>query len=129
MCSLILTDPCRDTVILIVVEEPIKSDFINRILLNQYGTETKFLGQLEILYAGLLSSGVAYTFQIIAQKDADPTSATLIMSLESVFAALSGWLVLGETLSNRELAGCLLVFIAVILAQVQLPLPKKKNTN
>ena len=82
--------------------------------------------KLEIMYAGFLSSGIAYTLQIIAQKDADPTSATLIMSLESVFAVLSGWLVLGEALSSKELFGCLLVFIAVILAQVQLPPPKKK---
>ena len=85
--------------------------------------------KLEIMYAGFLSSGIAYTLQIIAQKDADPTSATLIMSLESVFAVLSGWLVLGEALSSKELFGCLLVFIAVILAQVQLPPPKKKTQN
>ena len=85
--------------------------------------------RLEILYAGLLSSGIAYTLQIIAQKDADPTSATLIMSLESVFAVLSGWVVLGESLSERELIGCLLVFIAVILAQVELPLFKGKKHN
>lgn len=83
--------------------------------------------KLEIMYAGFLSSGVAYTLQIMAQKDADPTSATLIMSLESVFAALSGWLVLGESLSPKELTGCFFVFIAVILAQVQLPLPKNKE--
>ena len=83
--------------------------------------------KFEIMYAGFLSSGIAYTLQIMAQKDADPTSATLIMSLESVFAVLSGWLILGESLSTRELIGCLLVFIAVILAQVQLPLPKRKK--
>ncbi len=81
--------------------------------------------KFEIMYAGLLSSGIAYTLQIIAQKDADPTSATLIMSLESVFAVLSGWLILGESLSPKELIGCLFVFIAVILAQIQLPLKKK----
>ena len=85
--------------------------------------------KLEIMYAGFLSSGIAYTLQIVAQKDADPTSATLIMSLESVFAVLSGWLVLGESLSTKELIGCLFVFIAVILAQVQLPPPKKKSDN
>ena len=85
--------------------------------------------KFEIMYAGFLSSGIAYTLQIMAQKDADPTSATLIMSLESVFAVLSGWLVLGEALSGRELIGCLFVFIAVILAQIQLPLPKKKKSN
>ena len=83
--------------------------------------------KFEIMYAGFLSSGIAYTLQIIAQKDADPTSATLIMSLESVFAVLSGWLVLGESLSSKELIGCLFVFIAVILAQVQLPPPKKEK--
>ena len=85
--------------------------------------------KLEIMYAGFLSSGIAYTLQIMAQKDADPTSATLIMSLESVFAVLSGWLVLGESLSGKELIGCLLVFIAVILAQVQLPFPQKQKTD
>lgn len=85
--------------------------------------------RLEIAYAGFLSSGIAYTLQIVAQKDADPTSATLIMSLESVFAVLSGWLVLGESLSKRELIGCLFVFIAVILAQIQLPPLKKKIDN
>ena len=83
--------------------------------------------KFEIMYAGLMSSGIAYTLQIVAQKDADPTSATLIMSLESVFAVLAGWLLLGESLSGRELIGCLFVFIAVILAQIQLPLPKKKK--
>ena len=83
--------------------------------------------KLEIMYAGFLSSGIAYTFQIIAQKNTDSTSATLIMSLESVFAVLSGWIVLGEALSLKELIGCALVFIAVILAQV--PLPKRKSKN
>jgi drug/metabolite transporter (DMT)-like permease len=85
--------------------------------------------KLDIMYAGFLSSGIAYTLQIAAQKDADPTSATLIMSLESVFAVLSGWLVLGEALSGKELTGCLFVFIAVILAQIQLPLPKRKRAD
>ena len=73
---------------------------------------------LPILYAGVLSSGIAFTLQIIAQKDTDPTVATMIMSLESVFAVLSGWLILGETLSIRELSGCILVFAAVIAAQL-----------
>lgn len=81
----------------------------------------------EIMYAGFLSSGIAYTLQIMAQKRTDPTSATLLMSLESVFAVLSGWIVLNETLSLKELFGCLLVFIAVILAQIKLPSLKRKN--
>ena len=83
--------------------------------------------KFEIMYAGFLSSGIAYTLQIIAQKNTDPTSATLIMSLESVFAVLSGWIFLSEHLSAKELIGCLLVFIAVILAQIPLPEPKNKN--
>ena len=83
--------------------------------------------KIEIMYAGFMSSGIAYTLQIVAQKDADPTSATLIMSLESVFAVLAGWIILGESLSNKELIGCLFVFIAVILAQIQLPTKKKNN--
>ena len=74
--------------------------------------------RMSILYAGVLSSGVGYTLQIAAQKHADPTAATLIMSLESVFAALSGWLILGEVLSAKELLGCGLVLAAVIAAQL-----------
>lgn len=81
----------------------------------------------EIMYAGFLSSGIAYTLQIMAQKRTDPTSATLLMSLESVFAVLSGWIVLSEKLSAKELIGCLLVFIAVILAQIKLPPLKRKK--
>ena len=79
-----------------------------------------------ILYAGVLSSGVAYTFQIIAQKHTEPTVATLLMSLESVFAALFGWIILHEQMAGKELFGCLLVFIAVILAQIPIPVKQKK---
>ena len=74
-----------------------------------------------LLYAGGLSSGVAYTLQIVGQKYTEPTTATLIMSLESVFAALAGWLILGEVMTAKELTGCVLVFAAVILAQIPLP--------
>ena len=70
-----------------------------------------------LLYTSVLSSGVAYTLQIIGQKYTEPTTATLIMSLESVFAVLSGWLFLGEVMTSREIAGCVLVFAAVLLAQ------------
>lgn len=70
-----------------------------------------------ILYAGLLSCGVAYTLQVVAQKDTDPTVASLILCLESVFAVLFGWLLLGETLSMKELLGCILMFVAIVLAQ------------
>lgn len=75
--------------------------------------------KLTILYGGLLSCGVGYTLQIIGQRDTEPAAATLIMSLESVFAALFGWLLLHETLSPKELVGCALVFIAVLGAQMR----------
>lgn len=78
-----------------------------------------------ILYAGLLSGAVGFTLQIVAQKELQPTVASLIMSLESVFSALSGWLILHEKLSARELLGCGLVFSAVILAQI----PAKGKTT
>ena len=71
-----------------------------------------------ILYAGILSCGVAYTLQILGQKHTNPTLATMLMSLESVFAALAGWLILGEKLSIKEFIGCVLIFAAVILAQL-----------
>lgn len=78
-----------------------------------------------ILYAGILSCGVAYTLQIMAQKNYDPTVASLLLSLESVFSVLAGWVILHQALSPREIFGCVLVFIAIIL--VQLPAPKTKE--
>lgn len=85
---------------------------------------------ISIFYAGVMSSGVAYTLQIVSQKNLNPTVACLLMSLESVFAALSG-AVFGERLTSNEIFGCVLVFVAVILAQVPTPdllrLPKKNN--
>ena len=80
-----------------------------------------------IAYSGIMSCGVAYTLQIIGQKYAEPTLASIIMSLESVFAALSGWLFLNEILTAREFIGCIVVFIAVIY--VQLPSFKKFSSK
>lgn len=71
-----------------------------------------------LMFAGVLSMGVAYTLQIVGQKALEPTAAALIMSLESVFAALGGWLILNETMTGVELTGCGLVFAAVILSQL-----------
>ncbi len=82
---------------------------------------------MTISYAGILSSGVGFTLQIVAQKDTDPTTATLIMSLESVFSAVSGCLFLNEVLLPKEILGCILVFVAVILAQVPLPVKSKEK--
>ena len=73
---------------------------------------------IPILYAGALSCGVAYTLQIIGQRGMNPTVASLLMSLESVFSVLAGWILLNEALSGREISGCILIFIAVVLAQL-----------
>ena len=77
-----------------------------------------------ILFCALLSGALGYTLQMIAQKYTDPTVASLLMSLESVFAALAGALILHETMSARELIGCIIMFIAIVL--VQIPLPERK---
>lgn len=80
-----------------------------------------------LLYTGVLSSGVAYTLQILGQRNMNPTVASLILSLESVFAALTGWLILHEPLSPREILGCGLVFFGVIMAQLPSPGKKKRE--
>ena len=73
---------------------------------------------MPLAYAGCLSMGVAYSLQIIGQQKVDAVPAAIIMSLESVFAALAGWLLLQERMSPRELTGCGLLFTAVILSQI-----------
>ena len=82
-----------------------------------------------ILYAGVLSSGVGYTLQIIGQKGMNPTIASLIMSLESVISVLAGLIILHQKLSARETLGCVLMFIAIILAQIPVPAPKKSSVT
>ena len=82
---------------------------------------------LPILYCGVLSGGVGYTLQMIAQRDTEPTVAALLMSLEAVFAVLSGALLLGERMSGRELLGCAAMLAAVIL--LQLPRGRIKREN
>ena len=79
-----------------------------------------------LCFAGILSMGVAYTMQVIGQKALEPTTASLIMSLESVFAVLGGWWLLGETMTVWEITGCILVFIAVVLSQLPESLFRKK---
>lgn len=73
---------------------------------------------MPLLYMGLLSSGVAYTLQIICQKNLHPAVASLLMSLESVFALFAGMIILRQTMSGREIFGCVLMFIAIILSQI-----------
>ena len=74
--------------------------------------------KVPILYAGVMSCGVAYTLQIVGQKGMNPTVASLILSLESCISVLAGWLILGQNLSGREIFGCVLMFGAIILAQL-----------
>lgn len=73
---------------------------------------------LPILYAGVMSCGVGYTLQIVGQKGMNPTVASLILSLESVISVIAGWAILGQALSVRELIGCGLMFIAIVLVQL-----------
>ncbi len=93
------------------VEKPVLQSFID--------------GIIPLAYAGIMSCGVAYTLQVVGQKDTDPTVASLILSMESVISMLAGWVILDQALNKRELLGCALVFGAVIL--VQLPDKKKKG--
>lgn len=82
---------------------------------------------IPILYAGIMSCGVAYTLQIVAQKGMNPTIASMVLSLESVFSVLSGWLILGERMTLRNLLGCGLIFAAILF--VQLPIGKPKEVQ
>lgn len=96
--------------------------------------ETPTLEALEaalpaILWAGVMSNGIAYTMQIVGQRGMNDTIASLIMSLESAFSVLFGWWILNEALSSRELFGCLLMAIAVVLAQVPLSIFSKKKQS
>lgn len=75
-----------------------------------------------ILYAGVISCGIAYTFQVLGQKEATPTIAALILCLESVFGVLAGAVILGETMTMREIFGCIIMFAAVVISN----LPEKK---
>ena len=78
-----------------------------------------------ILYAGVMSCGVAYTLQIVGQKNMNPTVASLILSLESCISVLAGWIILGQSMSRKEILGCVIMFAAIILAQ----LPEKEKNN
>ena len=84
-------------------------------------------GWLPILYAGVLSCGVAYTLQIVGQKHTEPSLASIVMSLESVIAALGGWLFLKNNLTLREIFGCVLVFLSILLAQIRIPKARTKK--
>jgi len=95
--------------------------FIENIILRNI-----LLAYLPILYAGIFSVGIAFTIQVIAQREAHPANAAIIMSLEAVFALIGGWLVLGESIPVRGLIGCLLMLIGMILSQLYLFRRKKE---
>ena len=103
------------------------SGIISLITEPDMGLQNIRLALPQILYMGIISSGIAYTLQIIGQKYAEPAVASISMSLESVFAALGGWIIMGNILTVRELFGCLLVFVAIITAQLPEIISKKKG--
>ncbi len=118
------------------IADPLKMSMIQFVVAAVLGGaaafvfETPTAGKLmaaavPILYAGILSGGVAYTLQMFAQKFTEPTVASLILSLEAVFGVLGGWLILKEVMTPREVLGSAVVFAAIIL--VQIPLPEKKK--
>lgn len=96
--------------------------------MNSLGFDTWFAQYYQwqaweaMFFSGICSSGIAYTLQIVGQQNMDPTIASLLMSFESVFAVIAGWAILGDILQFREIIGCILIFIAVITAQ--LPIDK-----
>lgn len=89
------------------------------LLIEQTTPEAIWAVMPSLLFLGIGSSGIAYTLQILGQKEADPTISSVILSLESVFGVIGGALLLGESLSEREYLGCAIVFLAVILAQLE----------
>ena len=91
---------------------------VGMLLLEHPAVSDILMAWQSILYAGLLSSGVGYTLQIVGQKGLNPTVASLILSLESVVSVLAGLLILHQTLSGREVLGCVLMFAAIVLAQL-----------
>ncbi len=103
-CIQFLTAGILGSILAVIFEKPDIGDFVE--------------GIVPLAYAGILSSGVAYTLQVLGQKKTEPAVASLILSLESVVSVLAGWVVLKQALTGRELTGCALVFGAVILVQL-----------
>ena len=106
------TATVTSTVVAAIVEEPSVEKLISAIV--------------PIVYCGLMSGGLGYTLQIIGQRLTEPTVASLIMSMESVFAVLAGVVLLHEKMTPREITGCLLLFAAIVLVQIRLPGRKRK---
>jgi len=98
-------------------------------LLETPEINTLMLAWLPLLYTGVLSCGVAYTLQIIGQKNVNPTVASLILSLEACISVLAGWIILGERLPLREGIGCMLMLGAILLTQLPVRIRKGRVRN
>jgi drug/metabolite transporter (DMT)-like permease len=97
-------------------------------LVVEWGTWDRLSAAMPaILYAGVLSTGLAYTGQIVAQRHTLPADAAIIMSMEAVFATLAGWLILGERLTGQQLTGCGLVLVGMLLAQISALVPERNR--
>lgn len=92
--------------------------FITALIFEDISLIALWNGAIPILYGGVMSAGVAYTLQIVAQRQAPPGHAAILLSLESVFAVLAGWIILSEVMGGREITGCLLMFGGMLAAQL-----------
>ncbi|PID82484.1 MAG: EamA family transporter [Clostridiales bacterium] len=118
----------EDPLVLLIIEFSVTSilSFVFALLFESITISSIVNAIGPILYAGILSGGIAFSFQMFGQRTTEPVIASLIMSLESVFASLGGVILLSEVLSTKEIIGCILIFVAIILAQVKIK--KKKPT-
>ena len=124
MAQILLIDRCASTVdaIELCLMEMIVCTFGSALFAAVYETfawANLWRSAVPILYAGILSCGVAYTCQILGQAYVEPTQASILLSMEAVFAAAAGWLILGETMSGVQLMGCLLLLFGALLAQLR----------
>ncbi len=94
------------------------ASFATAIILEPMSTASMLAAAPAILYGGVISVGVAYTLQVVAQQHAHPANAAILLSLESVFAVFGGWLILDETMTGRALVGCLLMFCGMLISQL-----------
>ena len=94
--------------------------FVSALIAEKFILQNILNASLPILYAGIFSVGIAFTIQVVAQREARPANAAIIMSLEAVFAVLGGWMILAESIPIRGLLGCLLMFIGMIISQLYL---------
>lgn len=91
---------------------------VGGLVTNSFNVVFSIDAWIPILYAGVLSSGVAYTLQIIGQKDLNPTVASIIMSLEACVSVVAAWIILGDAMNERQITGCVIMFAAILLAQI-----------